>query len=291
MIIRYNIDKIREFIWHFYNVSKLPTSIWDSDMNQMTFQPDKMIDFCQLIKSSPIGNKRCLESDKCICSKAQASKKPEEHLCHAGLYDTAIPLINEDTIYGYLMFGQGKDPLQPLADKEYFDKLGKELSLPPDELYEAYKRLPVFNRELINSAYHILDAAIPYLFSSSYIKYTENELVCQIDAYIKENISEKIMAKDICYEFGLSKNKLYSLWENWHGTTIGNYILEKRMKMAKKMLTNSDENISKICVAVGIPDYNYFSKVFKKYYGVPPKQYRKQFPLILENADNKINRK
>lgn len=281
MIIKYNIDKIREFIRHFYNVSKLPTSLWDQDMNQMTFQPENMIDFCALIKSSPIGNKRCLLCDQEICGKAKASKKPESHLCHAGLWDTAIPLVNDDTVYGYFMFGQGKGPDRPLADRALFEQLGTDLQLPPDRLYETYLSLPTLDTTVIDSSLYILETAIPYLFSSSYINYTDNELICMIDAYINENITEKLTASDICDEFRISKTRLYSLSESWHGKSLGKYILDKRMKKARKLLTNTDDAVSKICIDVGIPDYNYFSKVFKRYYGVPPKQYRKQFPLIL----------
>lgn len=134
---------------------------------------------------------------------------------------------------------------------------------------------------VIDSSLYILEAAIPYLFSSSYINYTDNELICMIDAYINENITEKLTASDICDEFRISKTRLYSLSESWHGKSLGKYILDKRMKKARMLLTNTDDAVSKICIDVGIPDYNYFSKVFKRYYGVPPKQYRKQFPLIL----------
>ena len=47
------------------------------------------------------------------------------------------------------------------------------------------------------------------------------------------------------------------------------------MKRAKKLLLQGDDKIKVICEKIGIPDYNYFSKVFKKYYSLPPSRFRK----------------
>ena len=78
------------------------------------------------------------------------------------------------------------------------------------------------------------------------------------------------------------KNRLYSLWKKRFNVPIGDYILRLRMEKAKKLLTNDDDKINQVCIKVGIPDYNYFSKVFKSYYGLSPREYRKRFPLVLE---------
>ena len=59
--------------------------------------------------------------------------------------------------------------------------------------------------------------------------------------------------------------------------TIGDYILERRMKRAKKLLLQGDDKINVVCEKVGIPDYNYFSKVFKKFYSISPSGFRKRY--------------
>lgn len=286
MIIKYNIAKIRSFLYDFHKITGLTISAWDSDFNQLAFQPTDMPEFCKLIKSTNLGNKRCLLSDKIICSNCKKRLEAVTHKCHAGLVDTAIPITFNGRILGFIMFGQVIDKQLGRNTYEEIKNLSLELKLPIEQLYNAYISLKTFDLDTVKSAANILKAAICYLYLSDGIKFTDNELVTAIDTYITNNIHNPISVSNLCDEFRISKCKLYSLWKQWFGLTIGDYILEKRMEIAKNMLTNSDSKIIQISNNVGIPDYNYFTKVFKKYYGIPPREYRKKFPIILEN--NKI---
>ena len=276
MIINYDIETISGFLSHFNKITNLTISFWDSEINQLTFQPAVMPEFCRLIKSSAEGRKRCLLSDKKLCSRCRNSLESETHKCHAGLVDTAVPILFEDKLFGFVMFGQVKNPSFAKSTYEEIKKLACSLELPADKLYDAYNSLCSFDSEIIDSASKILTAAMYYIYSSG-CKLTESELVTRIDKWITDNIESQISVSIICYEFGISKNKLYSLWKHKFGLTIGEYILEKRMKKAKKLLLDGDLKINEICVKVGIPDYNYFTKVFRKFYGRTPKSYRKEF--------------
>lgn len=276
MVINYDIETIEEFLSHFNKITNLTISFWDTELNQLTYQPTVMPRFCSLIKSSPEGKKRCFMSDNALCSKCKESLISETHKCHAGLVDTAVPIMFDDKLFGFIMFGQVKDPKHPKSTFEEIKKLGEELSLPVYELYDAYNSLYSFDGEIIESASKILNATMYYLYSSG-CKFTENELITRIDKWISDNLSSAISVSIICHEFDVSKNKLYALWKNRFEVTIGEYILTKRMKKAKKLLFDSEYKINEICTMVGIPDYNYFSKVFKKYYGTPPNKFRKNY--------------
>ena len=47
-----------------------------------------------------------------------------------------------------------------------------------------------------------------------------------------------------------------------------------RVEESKRLLSNTEYSIIDIAVACGFDDQSYFSKVFKKYTGMSPKQYR-----------------
>ena len=276
MVVNYDISAIEEFLSYFTKITNLTISFWDNDLNQLTYQPSVMPKFCRMIKSSPIGKKRCLLDDKQLCSQCSSSLEPATHKCHAGLVDTAMPIMFDDKLFGFIMFGQVKEPDFPKSTYDEIKKIAKELDLPADELYEAYNSLKVFDMDIIKAASKILNATMYYLYSSV-CKFTEDELVTRIDEWIVSNLSSQISISQICGEFDISKNKLYSLWNNKFGVTVGEYVLKKRMKKAKKLLIAGDYKIKEICIKVGIPDYNYFSKIFKKYYGVTPSAYKKNF--------------
>ena len=59
--------------------------------------------------------------------------------------------------------------------------------------------------------------------------------------------------------------------------TIGSYLNSRRINEAKKLLRFSGASIGSIAVACGIPDVNYFTKVFVKYESMTPSRYRQKW--------------
>ena len=57
--------------------------------------------------------------------------------------------------------------------------------------------------------------------------------------------------------------------------TLGQYIQYCRLEYAKKLLKNTEDTIAQISEQCGISDFNYFSRLFKRQYGVSPREYRK----------------
>ena len=57
------------------------------------------------------------------------------------------------------------------------------------------------------------------------------------------------------------------------GCTIVDYLTEYRMTMAKQLLEAGGMPVSQVAEQVGYMDPGYFSKCFKKYYGVTPSNY------------------
>lgn len=277
MLINFNVSKLDDLLYDFYNLTGLRISIWDADFHQLSFQPKELCNFCRLVKSSPSGKHRCFQSDKEICAACARSGMPETHYCHAGLLDTAVPIQFKDSIMGYMIFGQitdssGKDPAPILK------KLSQELQISLPELQKTYNLLNTFDQDYINSAANILKMATRYLWLSNYIEIGYSTAASQIDDYIRTHIRENITIQTLCDEFGISKNRLYEISHEWFKMTIGEYISAMRIREAKRLLSFTDLPISQIGPLIGINDYNYFSRFFKKNVGVVPHRYRREFP-------------
>lgn len=281
MVINFNVSKLNTLLLDFYRITGLTISIWDSNFNQLSYQPSDMPTFCRLIKNTKLGNKRCFESDKEICCLSLTTNEAQTHRCHAGLIDTAIPIKFRDSVLGYMMFGQATDTESQEEIDDQIKKLSSELKLDQTELRKAHNELTKYQPKIIKSAANILKMATRYLWLADMIKIDNDDLATKIDEYIRVNIEKKITIDLLCKEFNVSKNKLYSLTKSHFNMTIGNYVQKLRIDIAKNLLTTTDLPVYEICSAVGIDEYNYFSKVFKKEVGVTPSQYRKQFPLFL----------
>lgn len=274
MTVNFNIERLDRLLHDFYRTSKMTVGIWDADMHQLTHQPKEHSDFCRMIKSTPQGKAACDRCDIELCKRCEKENSALSHRCHAGLIDTAFPIKFEDEILGYIMFGQVIDSAEPPKQSE-IDYLKGSLGLDGDAIDEARTRLHTYDLQSIEAASNILKAATRYLWLSDLIKINKNSTATEIDRYISENIAKVISVSDICEHFGMSKNKLYSISKKHFGMTIGSYILKKRTEHAKHLLIASDKPIYEISSLVGIPDYNYFTKIFKKYAGITPHKYRK----------------
>lgn len=282
MVIKYDVEKIKSFLSDFYNMTGLTVSFWDKDMNQLAYAPQEMPQFCKLIKESKIGKKRCLMCDKKLIEECNITHLPTRHKCHAKLIDTAVPIIYKEKVVAFVLFGQIREDETERDSNDELLGLSNDLDLDYEKLSKAYKNVRIMKHEAIQSTANILRAAIMQFFTSKSIELTEDDFIEEVNEFLINNIQNELSIPIICKRFQISKNKLYLLWKKHFDITIGDYILKLRMEMAKTLLTNSDEKIQKISVKSGIPDYNYFSKLFKRYYGCSPSEYRKKFPFILE---------
>lgn len=61
------------------------------------------------------------------------------------------------------------------------------------------------------------------------------------------------------------------------GSTIHEYVTGVRMERAKAMLIHTRKKLADICASVGYQDPSYFTKQFKRYTGLTPKEYRERF--------------
>lgn len=93
-------------------------------------------------------------------------------------------------------------------------------------------------------------------------------------AYIDANYEKNIRLQDIAQEFGISYNYLSRLFGKILGLSFAEYLLNVRLTKARQLLSDTYMQITDVAEAVGITDYHYFCKLFKKYYAMTPSQYR-----------------
>ena len=95
--------------------------------------------------------------------------------------------------------------------------------------------------------------------------------------YLDEHYAESLPLEALSSRFFISKYHLSRAFAARFHTTIGEYLLRRRVTSAKALLRFSDKAVSEIAKDCGVPDANYFSKVFLKAEGVTPTAFRKQW--------------
>ena len=98
--------------------------------------------------------------------------------------------------------------------------------------------------------------------------------VLQSLSYIQDNYSKKISLASVADHVGLSSGYLCRIFKDETGVSINSYINNLRMTRAGELLADKNSYIKEVAISVGFEDQLYFSRLFKRYYGVTPSEYR-----------------
>lgn len=106
-----------------------------------------------------------------------------------------------------------------------------------------------------------------------------SNLVSNAMHYIEHHYPQNITVRQLADDLNININRLISVFRTETGRTPGRYILHVRLTQASRLLSNTDLSVQNISTMVGIPDTNYFIKLFKREYSMTPNQYRKFYRL------------
>lgn len=102
--------------------------------------------------------------------------------------------------------------------------------------------------------------------------------------YINSNLENDLSIDTIASEFFISKYYLMRKFKNQIGSSIHNYVVQKRLILARSLISDG-LSMSSVCSRCGFNDYSSFVRAFKKVYGVSPSNYN---PTI-HNFENPIS--
>ncbi|MBI3883401.1 MAG: helix-turn-helix transcriptional regulator, partial [Sphingobacteriales bacterium] len=100
---------------------------------------------------------------------------------------------------------------------------------------------------------------------------------------IDENYKEKKLTKEYAELLYITPNHLNALCKDVTGQSAGEIIRDRVLLEAKRLLVNSNSNISEIANELNFVDNSYFTKFFKKYEGITPETFKKQFDHKKQN--------
>lgn len=108
----------------------------------------------------------------------------------------------------------------------------------------------------------------------NYIPSKSNEITKKAIRYISQNFAHSLTLEEVAGHVHLNPAYFSTLFKQSTGSAFKEYLNMVRVEESKRLLANTDNSIIDIALATGFEDQSYFSKVFKKYTGLTPKQYR-----------------
>lgn len=142
-------------------------------------------------------------------------------------------------------------------------------------IQKDYESPDSFSQEYIRSLIHTLFIMLARNPNKKSEISTKNEYIEKAIEYIQNNFSSKVTLPDVAGICAVSPEHMSRSFKKETGFGFSEYLTIIRLKHAENLLKNTSFSITEIAEQCGFEDSNYFSCVFKKYYGIPPKKLKK----------------
>lgn len=267
--------KIKQAISDFYISTGIAIALYDATETLVAAEPG-YTGFCACIRQRSECAENCDKSNLRQMKAVFHKRGTLSHTCHAGLMETMMPILYEDVIIAYMQIGQYRDADEIFSSRENIYDTARHYGFPAELLLAQYETLPVISAEKLQSLLNILSILIKSFWVDGLILRNRSMISVKIEQYITEHLTEKIYIAELCDTFSLSKNALYDLFRTEFGTTVNEFILDKRLSLAQQLLlSQNNRNVTDVSSICGFSDYNYFIRIFKKRIGSTPLQFRK----------------
>lgn len=272
----FDYESMTELLNNFYNLTAARYCLYDTSFNIIcSCGADSQ--FCEMITKKKKDHTLCREDDhKHFHQISQNSSQcaPYIYRCHCGVINVLYPIYDDDNLCGYILFGQILDDSN--IDDQWqlaLSGLSEHFESGLSAYREAFYRLPRYSSRQILSTAKLLEACASHIkirgLTPPVYQSDEEQLLSIIHKKFAEPLTLDYIAREMC----ISKSKLCGIATK-QNTTVFSMINEYRIRIASEALACSNRSIAEIGQSVGISDYNYFTRLFKKITGSTPSDYR-----------------
>ena len=244
---------------------------WGNELYASSFKAP----FCGLIMQEESGFARCHACDGKAAEEVGRTQVRRKYLCHAGLYEVALPVTEKRRTVATILFGQ---MLDDAPREEQWRRVKARCAWYPDQdaLYQAFLRLRRISASQMTACLEIVEACVSEVRLSGLQATSRRDDADLLQSYINTHYAQALDSSGIAEALNVGKTKLYAICKEHFKLTPMQLVTSRRIQSAMDLLLNTTEPVKYVARAVGVPDENYFTKVFKAQTGETPTAFRKR---------------
>jgi len=278
-----NLERLRELLTCLEQLRGMQFSIYRPG-EAYPDEGKEQVPFCMLAYADREGGARCRECRRQILQEVWEKREICRKKCHAEVMTQAVPLIRSDRVEAIVMFSF----LSDTPDVEEQWKKTREKIFwysTPARLKAAFEQLPRLSEEDVNACCQLVCACACESSEERQIPSGQRTDMERLQHYISVHYRQHLTLDSIGKALEISKSRLCAIAAA-SGTTVGRMLTQKRVDEAKILLSSGNMPIRTVAEQVGIADYNYFTKVFRKAVGYTPREFRNSWRRRKETLDN-----
>lgn len=266
-------ERVMGIFGHISKALGFRMSILDTNYRELApLDAQPLCAYCRLVQQDLGLLGACRDNDRKHCLEAAAKGRAVSYRCHAGLMETVYPFIIDGECLAYFLVGQfrSSDETAPPIF----------MSCPPPlrrRLLSTYREQPSFDREKSESALEIIRLLTEYISDNRLISIRQKRLADRLLTLIGDRLSESFTVTEAAAETGRSVSTVNQTLKAFTGMSFKQNQLSIRMETAAKLLLDAPErSVAETAARLGMDDPFYFSRIFKKYRGLSPREYRRK---------------
>ena len=220
---------------------------------------------CVELKSKNMGYQKCYKCRNAAIEKAIRTGTPFGGYCVNGVYEYTHPVVIDGDVVCIIFIGN-------ILDTKHRETLDASISDKPDlaDTMEAD-----FSFDSCRCAGGVIESYIRMILElSSKDDVVFEPLMENIKKFIEENIECDISIADVARIFHYNEKYLGRLFKKKTDKTFSQYIIHRRLEIAKRHLISSRDTVLSISESVGFRNVTYFNRMFQKYSGMTPTEFR-----------------
>ena len=265
MNVFFEESQLSRLLGDFSALSGIRASVLGSD-GRVICEGGAAAAFCERISACRGGGARCA-----ACG-ARTAANPGVYRCHAGVRVIARPIRfgGQSAPAALLCAGPflGSEDAEARLDWFEGDRVALRLEL---------SRLRRLSPQEQSACAGMLEVLAECVRHRNLIRAAEETDLQRLEHFLDEHYMDKLSLASVSAQLHIGRTRLCALAKELSGGhTLFYMIAQRRIERAKELLVQSDRPISAVAEAVGISDYNYFSKLFRTAVGTTPSEFRKR---------------
>jgi AraC-like DNA-binding protein len=229
--------------------------------------------FCKLVRGQLGLLEKCLAGDRDQMKQAVKTGKSVSYHCHAGLREIIKPVYLDKLLIGYVMMGQFRDREMPSAEiAEQWLRQHHQASA----LRDAFQKTPYYDTQKLEHIIGIFEALVDSTVDKQSYKLEDEEPMFKLKNYLFRHIDRNVPLEEAATYLNWSKSKLTHTIKNKTGHAFKQMQIQMKLSYAEELIFSRGMTIAEAAHATGFSDPCYFSRIYKKYRGVSPAEFKKK---------------
>jgi AraC-like DNA-binding protein len=266
------VDEIKKLMDLMSNLFSIRTSfIYAIDdeqySNEIAGNNGDYQNYCRIIQKEL--KARCILCDRDKFKEANQRKEPLLYQCYNGLYEMYLPICIENSVVGYLHFGQVRSDqdFKLIAEKYGLREHSEFL-----ELEKSYNSMNIIEKEKLILISELFMKFSDIILKNKLIELKKAKPEYYLKKYVEENLNRSIDVVSAAESVGRSPSFVTHKFKEIYGKSFHEYLTQARVDRSKKLLKK--HSISETYEMCGFNNRYHFSKVFKKMEGITPREFQ-----------------